>query len=610
MFIRQTQTRNKVSGETYTTFRLVQTERIGKKVRQTTLLNLGRNFPVKSVDWPTLCQRIEAQLTGQTEIFSKPISKELEKTAQRYAAQLIARAPTKKLTANQASEANAKPINDFQEIDVNSLQSLQQRSVGVEHVGLHAISQMGLIEKLKELGINGKMRAGIIASLIGRMAEPGSELSTYHWLKRESGLGELIDVDFEGMPLIRLYRASDTLMKHKDKIEKHLFGRIRDIFSLGETVTLFDLTNTYFEGEVEGNPKAKRARSKEKRSDCPLVTLGLVLDGSGFVKRSKTFEGNVTESKTLETMLTGLGASPGAMVIMDCGIATEDNIKWLQENKYRYIVVSRKQERAFDEENAISIKNGAGETIRLQKELSEDKKELFLHCHSPGREKKENAILEKFYTRYEAGLNKISDGLKKPKGEKRFSVLMERIGRLKEKSHGVSQHYEIELVSPDSNIVTEIKWKKTPVDGTMATHPGVYCLRSNETTWNEEKLWRTYITLTDLESVFRSLKSELGLRPIYHSLEDRADGHLFITVLAYQLVQYLRTKLKAKGIYLSWTSLRKILRVQRRTTTSFKQRDGRTLNVRNSGTPEPELKEIYDALGLDSNPGGVKKMLV
>ena len=592
MFIRQTNTRNKVSGEAYTTYRLVRTERVGGKVRQITLLNLGRNFAVASSDWPVLCQRIEELIGGQKTMFSGSAPNNIEKLAQRYAAQLMARTA---VISEEETKHSAKPEAEYQEVDVASPELLHPRSVGVEQLGLYAMSQLGIIEKLKELKISGKLRAAIIGNIIGRMAKPASENATYRWLQKESGLGELLDVDFEEMPLIRLYRSSDVLMRHREAIEKHVFERVSELFGLGETVTLYDLTNTYFEGEAKGNAKAKRGRSKEKRSDCPLITLGLVLDGSGFVRRSRTFEGNANEGKTLENMLAGLGASPGAMVIMDAGIATEQNIAWLVSNKYRYLVVSRKRSRQFDEGNLVNLENAAGESIRLQKEISKDGTEVLLHCHSPRREKKELAMFDLFCTRYEAGLKKISDNLQKPNGEKRVEILLERIGRLKGRSRGISQHYHFELKS-DGKTATALTWEKQPVNATMATHPGVYCLRSNEMTWTEEKLWRTYTTLTDLESVFRSLKSELGLRPVFHSKENRADGHLFITVLAYQLVQFLRTKLKAAGINDSWAGLRETLTIQRRVTISYKQRDGRTLNVRKSTTPDPDLRAIYQAL--------------
>lgn len=172
-----------------------------------------------------------------------------------------------------------------------------------------------------------------------------------------------------------------------------------------------------------------------------------------------------------------------------------------------------------------------------------------------------------------------------------------------------SPHCNIGDRPPSGDKVTQLRWERSVVPGTMADQPGVYCLRSNELSWDAEKLWRTYILLTDLESVFRSLKTELGLRPVFHSKEGRADGHLFITVLAYQCVQVLRLKLKEAGIHDSWTSLRQVLTVQRRVTASFSRADGRTVHVRKSTVAEPQLRKIYDALGVNSLPGGAKKML-
>ena len=246
----------------------------------------------------------------------------------------------------------------------------------------------------------------------------------------------------------------------------------------------------------------------------------------------------------------------------------------------------------------------------MHKVLSDDGHEVRLYCHSTGREKKEVAIVGRFVERFEQGLVKLNLGLAKPRGEKRYDKIMERIGRLKEKSHGLGQHYQI-TVQPDESgkKVSSITWCKTPKPGSMLTDPGVYCLRTNELKWDAEKLWRTYIMLTDLEAVFRSLKSELGLRPVYHSKEERTDGHLFISVLAYQFVQFLRAHLKARGIHDSWSTLRETLTIQRRTTTSFRQRDTRTLHVRKTSAPEPDLQKIYSVLRLDPKPGGIKKLV-
>lgn len=617
MYIRRTRTNNTSTGEAYFTHRLVRGERIGGKVRQITVLNLGRHFPVKQEDWPLLCSRIEQLLQPQDSLLASSCPALIEQAAQRYAGQLIARATQ----IEQAADADAPAAradaavspqtpSDYQEVDINSLQLTQPRSVGVEHLGLHALTQLGLIEKLSELGINGAMCAAILGNIIGRMAKPASELSTWRWLQTQSALGELIDVDYAGMSQMSLYRASDALMRHRSAIEDHLFGTIQTLFGLEETVTLYDLTNTYFEGAANANPMAARGRSKEKRSDCPLLTLGMVLDGSGFVRRSKTFAGNVSEGTTLEAMLAGLDAPAGAMVVMDAGIATEANLVWLAKHGYRYLVVRRGGARQFEEARAVTIETAGGDPIQLQMERGEDGKEVILYCHSAGREAKETAMVARFAQGFEAGLQKIADGLLKPRAEKRHDKLLERIGRLKEKSRGASQHYTLTFTTDESGkTVTALTWVKTEKAGTMATHPGVYCLRSNELNWDEEKLWRTYTMLTDLESVFRSLKSELGLRPVFHSKEGRSDGHLFITVLAYQCVQVIRVNLKKAGINDSWAQLRDTLAVQCRVTTSLRRKDGRTIHVRKSTLAEPKLIEIYRALAIHPTPGGIKKLI-
>ena len=619
MFIRKTATRSKSANESYVTFRLVTSERTGKQVRQITLLNLGRQFDLPQNDWPRLCARIEALLSGQGGMLVEPEA--IETLAQRYAARLIVAGPAPAapehappagspgLSGSPAQSTAPDPV--FAEVDIASLQLVRPRSAGVEAAGLAAMDWLGIDPILSDLGFNGIQRAAVAGSLIGRMAAPGSELATWRWLGERSALGELIGVNFDTMPLMQLYRTSDLLVRHRDKIEEALFGRIQDLFGLPLTITLYDLTNTYFEGTAAGNPKAARGRSKEKRSDCPLVTLGLVLDGSGFVRRSRMFAGNVAESTTLEDMLKGLTAPKGALVIMDAGIATAANIAWLKRQEYQYLVVSRERGRRFDPDQAVDTVTASNETIRLQRVLNADGTEVRLYCHSTGRDTKETAIAGRFVTRLETGLANLAAGLDKPRALKKLADIQQRSGRLKEKSRGIGQHYEI-TVTPDETgaKAASITWTKAPAEGSMLTHPGVYCLRSNEITWDAAKLWQTYTMLTDLEAVFRGLKSELGLRPVFHHNEKRTEGHLLITVLAYQLVQAIRRKLEATGETISWSRLREILSVQQRVTATFRQRDGRTLHVRKATTAEPALRKIYDALGIDAAPGGVRKLIV
>jgi transposase len=618
MYIRRTQTRNTSTGESYYTHRLVRSERVGGKVRQRTLLNLGRHFDVAQEHWPLLCQRIEQIHSGQNPLFEQDIPPSVERHVQRILARLIARESGKvrKVRRTEDSqqeqpETEPEPSGDIQSVDVDSLTLTRPRSVGVEQLALWSMKQVEFVKLLEELGMTGPQRAAVLGSVIGRMAEPASELATHRWLGERSGLGELLDFDFESMSLMQLYRVSDLLFKRRKTIEQHLFQRISSLFSLSTTVTLYDLTNTYFEGNVPANPKARRGHSKEKRSDCPLLTLGLVLDGSGFVRRSEVFAGNVAEMRTLEEMLSDLNAPAGSLVVMDRGIATEENLGWLREQGYRYLVVSRERSREFDASNAITINTAGEERVQLSRKLSEDGNEVRLYCYSERRARKEEGITQRFAERFEAELQKLSDGLSRPRAHKRIDKLWERIGRLKQKSHGAGQHYHIEIKADESGKrASAISWTRTPVKGTMLTDPGVYCLRSNEIEWDEERLWRTYMMLTDLEAVFRSLKSELGLRPVYHHKEERSDGHLFITVLAYQFVQIIRHQLREKGVTDSWATLRKTLAGRCRITVSFSRSDGRMLHVRKATRPEQAQQTIYHALDIHSEPGGVIKTIV
>jgi hypothetical protein len=576
-------------------------------------LNLGRHFPLAQEQWPLLCARIKQLIGGQAVLLPVNLSETIERMAQRYTSQLVVRAvvaPGETPNAEGATAAPTAPTGSAVAVEIDSLELLHPRSVGVEHVGLWAVNRLGLDERLAELGFSGVARAAVIGSLIGRLAALRSERATWRWLCHTSALGELLDVDFEGLSPMRLYRAADALVRHREALEAQVFARVRDLFELGETITLFDLTNTYFEGDATEQPKAARGHSKEKRSDCALVTLGLVLDSSGLVRRSRVFNGNAGEAQTLPVMLRGLGAAAGAMVILDRGIATQANLTWLVDNGYRYLVAQRGGTRQFDPGAAVTIDTASGEPIRLQKVLSDDGQTVQLYCHSLGREQKETAINTRCRQRFETGLQKLADGLTKPRAEKRLDRLQERIGRLKERCRGIGQHYQITL-EPDAEgkKAVSLTWVQHPVAGTRLTDPGIYCLTSNETGWDEATLWRTYVMLTDLEAVFRSLKSERGLRPIFHTMETRTESHLFITVLAYQCVHLIRTELQKHGIHDRWTTLRDVLLLQRRVTVTFRQSDGHTLNVRKSTLAEPDLLRIYQVLGLNPAPGGTRKLI-
>ena len=608
MFVRRTQTRSTANGEPYFTHRLVCSVRSGTRVRQRTLLNLGRHFAFPQSSWPVLCSRVEQILTAQHALPLAELPRDLEQEAQRIAAQLLTRQVA--LPGTDEPQHGAQD-GEYHTIDVATLELLRPRSVGVEQVALWAIEQLQLIPLLKRLGCNGRQRAAAVGAIIGRMAAPGSERATYRWLCQRSALGELLEIDFESMSMMQLYRVSDLLHDARNAIENHLFDQVSDLFGLGVTVTLYDLSNTYFEGVAAAQPLAQHGHSKEKRNDCPLLTLGLVVDGSGFVRRSEVLAGNIVEGEVLQGALKRLEVPAGALIVMDCGAATEKNLKWLREQGYRYLVVSRERTRQFDETAAESLQTANRQQIQVQQVISEDGTEMRLYCYSPAREGKEQAMLKKATARFEKHLAELHEGLSRPRTHKKLEVIWKRIGRLKAKSSGAGQHYHIEVDADEAGKnATAIRWEQRPVAGSKLTHPGVYCLRSNQTDWSAETMWRTYVMLTDLEAVFRSLKSELGLRPIYHQKQHRSNGHLFITVLAYQLVQVIRRRLCEQGEHSSWQTLRNILGGQQRVTCSFRRDDGSTLQVRKATQAEPDQRAIYDALGVDPQPGAVKKLVV
>ena len=259
MYIRRTQTRNTTTGERYFTHRLVRSQRVGGKVRQVTLLNLGRHFALAQAHWPTLCARLEEILSGQEVLLSGCGSLVLEREAQRLAAQLLVRGDA---TTAEPVPGTPTPA-EVHSIEVDSLTLTRPRTVGVEALGLWAMGQVEFIALLEQLGLTGPQRAAVVGVIVGRMAAPGSELATQRWLCERSALGELLDVDFEAMSVMQLYRAGDVLMRHRAVLERAVFARVSELFGLDWTVTLYDLTNTYFEGEAPINPKARRGHSKE-----------------------------------------------------------------------------------------------------------------------------------------------------------------------------------------------------------------------------------------------------------------------------------------------------------------------------------------------------------
>jgi transposase len=616
MYIRRTKTKTADHGKDSYTYRIVESVRVGTQVKQRTLLNLGKDFAIEPTLWPLLTARIEQLLQGsaplQSELFhlADEIGQLLETTAERCSDLIIA-----KMAQPVAIET---PEQDYHRVNINQIEAHQARSIGGETLALHAVRQLQLDQKLTALGFNKIDSAAALGSIIGRMILPGSELQTHDWLQTHTALGELLDHDYGSTSLTRLYTISDTLLKHQAALEAFLAAEEQTLFDLNRSIVLYDLTNTYFEGQCAKNPKAQFGRSKEKRSDCPLVTLGLVLDGNGFPLGSQVFPGNASEPATLSLMLDGLHGKkslPGEkpVIIMDAGIASTDNIAWLTKHDYLYLVVSRERDvqDPRDQDHTVLVRDIGQSSVSVYRTIDAETQETRLYCYSEQKAKKEQAIRNRFHVRLEEALDKLNAGLGKKGTVKNYVKILERIGRLREKNSRVAQDYRIEVLANDEkNNAIRIDWLREPKSAEKDQHCGVYCLRTNIPDWSEEHLWTTYIMLTEIEATFRSLKTDLGLRPVFHHKEDRVTGHLFITLLAYHLVHTLRYQLKQQGIHLSWDSIRNIMSTQQRITLILPTDDKITIHLRTTTQVEARQKQLYTALGIKADPIGKCKTII
>ena len=603
MFIRKTTHTDKKNKKEYSTFKLIESVRTERGPRQRMLLNLGTSFSLPEERWKDLANRIEEIVTGQNALFA--YSGEIENLAARYARKVISYHGEPGGNHEKTSEP------DYHRVDIDTIDNERSRSVGAEHVVYETIKSLGLPDLLMDIGFNKPALDAAMGVIAARLILPSSERATHLWLQDTTALDELLGADFTDLSQDRVYKTSDLLFRHKNQIEDHLRSRERSLFNLEEKIILYDLTNTFFEGSGKYNSKAHFGLSKEKRSDCPLVTLGLVLDADGFPKRTEVFEGNVSEPGTLEGMITTLSFADlqtRPLIVMDAGIATQSNILWLKGKGYDYLVVSRKRKINLPPETEmITVREDNRRLIRAALAKGADDDEVTLHCHSTDKEIKERGITNRFEGRFEEELDKVSNALSKKHGTKLYDKVIEKIGRLKERYKRVSRHYEITVTrGEDTNRATAITWERKEQEKPV----GVYCLRSNRIDFNEQELFNIFAMLTDIEDAFRSMKSELGLRPVYHQKENRSDGHLFITVLAYHVLHSIRVRLRSQGINDSWTTIRKGLSNHVRITTTMKRDDGKIIHLRKSTLPETFHQRIYDALRLPHRPGKTVKTIL
>lgn len=610
MFIKKTLKTDRKSGKEYFAYHLVESVRTEKGPRQRTLLYMGSEIALPEGEHKLLAQRIEGIILGENPLF--PYPEYIERLAQSYASQVIRRLSSPKDISECDQDKSLE--QEFVNIDINSIEKFEPRSVGAEHLMLEMAHQLELPKQLGELGLSKKDVSIALGSIIARAVFPDSERSTYNWLCNNSGLGELLDFDFNHSSLNKLYKISDELLSHKNALETHFEDIEQKFHGYKSTIALYDLTNTYMEGQAQANPKATHARSKEKRSDCPLVTMGLVMNEHGFLNRTSIFPGNASEPKTLKKMIESLTVHQSLfkpIIVLDAGIATNENLAWLRENGYHYVVSARQNAPSVDLEGELVSVGDLNDFVKAALIKSEDQsEEKWLYCESEAKAGVAAEMKQSFRKRFEDDLNNLANGLSKPKSRKKFAQVIERIGRLKENHKKISGCYEINAVaSEDGKTITAIEWKVI-VEKMTDKLTGSYFLRTNMLTLGAKELWQLYNTLRGVEDAFRFMKSSLGLRPVYHQKEHRVDGHLWITIMAYHLIQQCLYQLNKQGITYHWKTIRKIMMGRVRVTMQAKTEEGKTLYQRSSTKAEGEQKEIYRALRLSSSILRSKKTII
>lgn len=594
MFIKKTTKTDRTTGKTYCAYHLVESVRTSKGPRQRILLYMGADIGLPESEHWQLAQCISEQLAGTQCLIRHP--EYIERLSQKYVSQILHH-----LSVLDDFPKPSEPA-EFVPIDVNSVEKSEPRSVGAEHLMLEMAYQLKLPEQLAKLGLSKREQATALGSIIARAVNPDSELSTYAWLCNESGLGELLNFDFKKISLRKLYEIADELLPNKDALERHFEDIECRFHGYSSTIALYDLTNVYMEGQAKRNPKAKFGVSKKKRNDCRLVTMGLVMNEHGFLHRTSILPGNAAEPKTLEEMIKNLSVHHGLIkptVVLDAGIATEENLTWLRDKNYCYVVSARQDAPSLELEGDLVAVGDAHDLVKaaLVKSPS-DSQEKWLYCESEAKAAVASQMKQSFKTRFEDELKKISAGLSKPRGRKKYPKILERIGRLKEKHKQISGCYEVHVAASDDGMTaTSITWKA--IEEKLSDKlTGSYFLRTNLTNLGAKDLWQLYNTLRGVEDAFRFMKSSLGLRPVYHQLERRVDGHLWITVIAYHLIQQCLYQLKQLGIQYEWKTVRKIIRSRVRVTTQAKMEDGKTLYLRSSTKAEGEQLTLYKALGI------------
>jgi transposase len=590
MYIRKSERVYK--GKTYTNHLLVESVQTPKGPRQRTICSLGSLEPAPAEHWLGLAHKIEAALEGQASL--TPVPTEVERFTRR------ARRGTKPTSSPESVMA----------IDTNRVEIEEAREAGPVHVGHQIWRQLGLDAILSRAGLSPRACTLTEAMTLNRLICPLAEHAMPDWIRR-TALGDILKEDFSTLVDEALYRNLDRLHPQRESIERDLAEREKTLFNLDDTVFLYDLTSTYFEGEARANPQAKRGYSRDKRPDCKQVVVGLVLDREGFPKAHEVFDGNTQDRESLDRMLDALekrtGKRPGTTVIVDRGMAYEENLEQIRKRGQHYLVAGRQEERnpwlaelESDEgwEEIVrtpSPQNPFQKKTRVEIKRRQKGEETYILCRSEGRKEKDRAIREKQETKLLADLTRLQQRVTKGR-LKDDKKIHQAIGRLRERYPRVAHYWAIEFDSAEKKLA----WQEVAEKKAIAQKlDGSYVLRTDRPDFSAEEAWRAYILLTRVEDAFRDMKSPLMERPIFHHLKNRTQTHIFLCILAYHLLAAVEHRFLQAGVHTSWWTLRQHLSTHQVVTVVLHEANGnRVLKTRRATTPEPLHREIYATLRI------------
>lgn len=593
MYIRRST--RKYKGKTYTNYLLVESVHTPKGPRQRTICSLGNLAPAPAQEWRDLARRLESALKGQLPL--EPSDEKFETLVE------TVRRGRKKGTASiLAPGAIIK-------VDTDHVETEEARSAGAVHVGHQIWKRLGLNEILKQAGLEEQACVLSEVMTLNRLIAPSSELAMPDWIRR-TAMGDILGIDFSKLDENKLYRNLDAVHPNRELIERELAKRESTLFNLDDTFYLYDLTSTYFEGQAKANPQAQLGYSRDSRFDCKQVIVGLVLDRNGFPKAHEVFDGNKQDRATVAEMLNTLekraGKKPGSTVIVDRGMAFQENLDQIRQRHYHYIVAGRQPERNQWLEE-LEKDEGWEEVIRIpsprnpfQKktkvEIKREQKgdEVFILCRSEGRQQKDRAIREKQEERFLKDLEKLKQRVKKgylKHGDK----IHQAIGRLKERYPRVARYYSIEYDAGGKGVSWQEDSEKKAVAEKL---DGSYVLKTDRQDLTADEIWRTYILLTRVEDAFRDMKSPLMERPIFHHLEHRTQTHIFLCVLAYHLLAVIEQYFLDQGIHTSWATLRDELSTHQVVTVVLPTQSGEVLRIRKGTKPESTHRRIYETLRI------------